>query len=176
MRFWLLINLTRHHSNFFLKTRKVFWKSDTHRVNNHCVKSVQIRIFSGPCFPVFDLNTKIYLFKYGVFSGPYFPVFELITEKDGTEKTPYLDAFHAVNFLTFTKVTDTKICLFFLPKKGRKCIAHSLLSTSYLFPFMLFLVFSEISSVLLLFPLLLRNSCTMVVLFVDVNVASDVCT
>ena len=171
--FWFLINLTRHHSKFFLKTRKVFWKSDTHRVNNHCVKSVQIRIFSGPYFPVFDLNTKIYLFKYGVFSGPYFPVFELKTEKDGTEKTPYLDTIHAVNFLTFT---DTKVCLFFLPKKGRKYIAHSLLSTSYLFPFMLFLAFSGISSVLLLFPLLLRNSCTMVVLFVAVTVASDICT
>ena len=69
-----------------------------------------------------------------------------------------------------------KFVYFFLPKKGRKYIAHSLLSTSYLFPFMLFLAFSGISSVLLLFPLLLRNSCTMVVLFVAVTVASDICT
>ena len=34
--------------------------------------------------------------KYGVFSGPYFPVFELNTEKYGSEKTPYLDTFHAL--------------------------------------------------------------------------------
>ena len=34
--------------------------------------------------------------KYGVFSGPYFPVFELNTEKYGPEKTPYLDTFHAL--------------------------------------------------------------------------------
>ena len=26
----------------------------------HCVKSVQIRSFSGPYFPVFGLNTEIY--------------------------------------------------------------------------------------------------------------------
>ena len=29
----------------------------------HCVKSVQIRCFSGPYFPVFGLNTEIYLFS-----------------------------------------------------------------------------------------------------------------
>ena len=40
----------------------------------HCVKSVQIRIFSGPYFPAFGLNR-----------GKY-----------GPEKTPYLDTFHAV--------------------------------------------------------------------------------
>ena len=43
--------------------------------------------------------------KYGVFSGPYFHIFVLNTEicvfstnaeKYGPEKTPYLDAFHAV--------------------------------------------------------------------------------
>ena len=34
--------------------------------------------------------------KYGVFSGPYFPVFGLNTGKYGTEKTAYLDTFHAV--------------------------------------------------------------------------------
>ena len=45
--------------------------------------------------------------KYGVFSGPYFPVLGLITEIYGvqfeyrkyvTEKTPYLDIFHAVSY------------------------------------------------------------------------------
>ena len=40
----------------------------------HCVKSVQIRSFSGPYFSVFGLNT-----------GKY-----------GPEKTPYLNTFHAV--------------------------------------------------------------------------------
>ena len=34
--------------------------------------------------------------KYGVFSGPYFPVFELNTGKYGRDKTPYLDTFHAL--------------------------------------------------------------------------------
>ena len=34
--------------------------------------------------------------KYGVISGPYFPVFSPNTGKYGPEKTPYLDAFHAV--------------------------------------------------------------------------------
>ena len=34
--------------------------------------------------------------KYRVFSGPYFPVFGLNTGKYGPEKTPYLDIFHAV--------------------------------------------------------------------------------
>ena len=34
--------------------------------------------------------------KYRVFSGPYFPVFGLNTRKYRPEKTPYLDTFHAV--------------------------------------------------------------------------------
>ena len=34
--------------------------------------------------------------KYRVFSGPYFPVFGLNTGKYGPEKTPYLDSFYAV--------------------------------------------------------------------------------
>ena len=33
--------------------------------------------------------------EYEVFSGPYFPVFEPNTGKYGTEKTLYLDTFHA---------------------------------------------------------------------------------
>ena len=40
----------------------------------HCMKSVQIRSFSGPYFPVFSPDTG----KYGL------------------EKTPYLDTFHTV--------------------------------------------------------------------------------
>ena len=34
--------------------------------------------------------------KYRVFSGPYFPVFSLNTGKCRPGKTPYLDSFHAV--------------------------------------------------------------------------------
>ena len=40
--------------------------------------------------------TPVKVSKYGVFSGPYFPVFGLNTGKYGSEKTPYLDTFHAV--------------------------------------------------------------------------------
>ena len=50
---------------------------------NHCMKSVQIRSFSGPYFPVFGLNTE----TYGVSPN---------TGKYGPEKTPYLDTFHAM--------------------------------------------------------------------------------
>ena len=39
--------------------------------------------------------------KYGFFSGPYFPVFEVNTGKYGAEKTAYLDTFHEV--LVFDK-------------------------------------------------------------------------
>ena len=41
---------------------------------DNCVKSVQIRSFSGPCFPVLLLYT----------------------EKYGPEKTPYLETFHTM--------------------------------------------------------------------------------
>ena len=34
--------------------------------------------------------------KYGAFSGLYFPAYSPNTIKDGPEKTPYLDTFHAV--------------------------------------------------------------------------------
>ena len=49
---------------------------DLHLALKHCVKSVQILIFSGP----------------------YFPVFSPKTGKYGREETPYLDTFHAVMF------------------------------------------------------------------------------
>ena len=58
--------------------------------NIHCVKSVQIRIFSGPYFPAFGLNTE----RYG--DTPYLSVFSPNAGKYGPEKTPYLDIFHAV--------------------------------------------------------------------------------
>ena len=39
--------------------------------------------------------------KYGAFSGPYFPVFGQNIRKYGPEKTPYLDTFHAVDYLRY---------------------------------------------------------------------------
>ena len=46
-------------------------------------------------------NTAWKVSKYGANSGPYFPVFGLNTEKYGTEITPYLDTFHAVQVKIF---------------------------------------------------------------------------
>ena len=45
------------------------------------------RVFSGPYFPIFGLNT------------PYLTVFSPNARKYGPEKTPYMDAFHAVILL-----------------------------------------------------------------------------
>ena len=59
---------------FFFDNR-FFIRACLHEVL-HCVKSVQIRSFSGPYFPVFSPN-----------KGKY-----------GSEKTLYLDTFHAVLF------------------------------------------------------------------------------
>ena len=60
---WIRIKLTvgTKKNGFIIGTR-------------HYVKSVQIRSFSGPYFPVFGLNTR----------------------KDGPEKAPYLDTSHAM--------------------------------------------------------------------------------
>ena len=38
--------------------------------------------------------------QYGIFSGLYFPVFGRNTGKYEPAKTPYLDTFHAVSFLS----------------------------------------------------------------------------
>ena len=54
------------------------------------VKSVKIRSFSGPCFPVFGLNTKIYAINLRIQSE---------WRKKWTRKTPYLDTFHPVLLL-----------------------------------------------------------------------------
>ena len=43
-----------------------------------------------------ESNTVGIVSKYRVFSGPYFPLFGLNTGKYGPEKTPHLDTFHAV--------------------------------------------------------------------------------
>ena len=45
-----------------------------------------------------DATTAWKVSKYGIFSGTYFPVFGLNIRKYETEKSPYLDTFHAVYF------------------------------------------------------------------------------
>ena len=79
------------------------------RVSQHCLKSVQIRSFSDPYFPVFGLNTDIYGVNLGNFSpnlGKY-----------GLEKTPYLDTFHAVQYTnTIAFEFNRNICLYYLNK------------------------------------------------------------
>ena len=51
------------------------------------MKSVQIRSFSGPYFPVLELNTEIYSINH-IIQSEY--------GKIRTRKTPYLNTFHAV--------------------------------------------------------------------------------
>ena len=50
--------------------------------NDHCVKSVRIRSFLGPYFPLFGQNTQLIQSKCG---------------KMQTRKTPNTDTFHAVS-------------------------------------------------------------------------------
>ena len=52
--------------------------------NYHCVKSAQIRSFSGPYFPAYTRDTE------------YLSVFSPNKGKHGPEKTPFLDTFHKV--------------------------------------------------------------------------------
>ena len=48
-----------------------YFRATLFPLNNHCVKSVQIKSFSGPYFLVFRLNTQIYSAKYGPEKTPY---------------------------------------------------------------------------------------------------------
>ena len=89
---------------------------------NYCIKSVQIRSFFGPYFPVFGLNTR----KYGL------------------EKTLYLDTFHAVNIFMLYFFISRFFFYYFLnsnqiqnyrlntnktfPKKGNKLDCHIYIS------------------------------------------------
>ena len=59
----------------------------SYSIQQHCVKSDQIRSFSGPYFLVFGLNTEIYSVNLRI--SP-------ITGKYGPGKTPHLDTFHVV--------------------------------------------------------------------------------
>ena len=64
-----VLNMLPNIHAFFYK-QHFYTQHQQHKA--HCVKSVR------------------------VFSGPYFPVFSPNAEKYEPEKTPYLDAFHAV--------------------------------------------------------------------------------
>ena len=66
------------------------------------VKSVQIRSFSGPCFPVFGLNIKIYGVNLRI---------QTEWRKKRTRKTPYFDTFYPVSLLA--------ICVNHFTKHGR---------------------------------------------------------
>ena len=60
-----------------------------------------INILSNPLKTLsFNISVALKVSKYRVFSGPYFPVFGLNTEIYSVhlrpEKTPHLDTFHAV--------------------------------------------------------------------------------
>ena len=52
----------------------------------HCVKSVRIRSFSGPHFPIFVLNAEIYSVNFCI---------QCECEKTRTRKTPNMDTFCA---------------------------------------------------------------------------------
>ena len=65
-----------------------------------CVKNVRIRIFSGPYFPAFGLNTE----RYEVSLSIQYEVSLSIQSKCGkirTRKTPNTDTFYAVLTSTF---------------------------------------------------------------------------
>ena len=75
----------------------MFYKnsSSTVKVNSHWLKRKSKLL-------IYDWNTASKVSKYGVFSGPCFPVFGLNTGKYGPENTPYLDTFHlAEDFWNF---------------------------------------------------------------------------
>ena len=64
----------------------------------HSVKSVQLHIVGagGTFVPTQEKKKQK---KTGFFYGPYFSVFGLNTGKYGSEKTPYLDTFHAATVI-----------------------------------------------------------------------------
>ena len=69
------------------------------------LKSVQTRIFSGPCFPVFGLNTEIYGVNLRIQSK---------CGKIRTRRTPYLDDFHTVHITFIRSSLKQEILIRFL--------------------------------------------------------------
>ena len=77
--------------DYYKSTLIAYWKNATMwKVSKHGV-------FSGPYFPVFGLNKEI-TGKYGVNAGKY-----------GTEKTPYLDTFHALYYLQNQELAEVEV-------------------------------------------------------------------
>ena len=64
----------------------------------HCVKSVRIRSFSGPCFLVFGLTTE----RYGVSLRS-----QSECEKIRTRKSPNADNFHPVVIIRKSEDNDS---------------------------------------------------------------------
>ena len=61
MDWFLYDNGFRHERiNRIFPTESFKKNFSNHLRNLHCVKSFRIRSFSGPYFPIFGLNTKIY--------------------------------------------------------------------------------------------------------------------
>ena len=91
--------------SLFLKSSKAFsvslsraCYSSNHEL--HCVKSVRIQNFSGPCFPVFGLNREIYSVNIRIQSG---------CGKIRTRKTPNMDTFYRV--LLLAKLRSYDFCM-----------------------------------------------------------------
>ena len=63
------------------------WNYVSFSINRHCVKSVRIRSFSGPYFPVFGPNKERYSVSLRIQSE---------RRKILTRKTPNTDTFHAM--------------------------------------------------------------------------------
>ena len=92
--------------DYYKSTLIAYWKNAT------MWKVSEYGVFSGPYFPVFGLNTEIYSVnlliqfglnkeitgKYGVNAGKY-----------GTEKTPYLDTFHALYYLQNQELAEVEV-------------------------------------------------------------------
>ena len=70
--------------SFFTKPQQILKSLTVNLLTLTARKLSKYRVFSGPYFPIFDLNTKIY------------SVFNRSMGKIRTRKTLYLDNFHAV--------------------------------------------------------------------------------
>ena len=67
--------------------KELFTKAPSFHLWQHCVKSLQMQSFCGPCFPAFGLNTDIYSVNLRI---------QFKSGKVRTRKILYLDNFYAV--------------------------------------------------------------------------------
>ena len=78
----------------------------------HCVKSVRIRSYSGPYFPVFELNTKRYSVSLRIQSKCW---------KIRTRIIPNTGAFHAMFVSnTFSTIVDWPLVIINIAKQNYK--------------------------------------------------------